>query len=433
MIQDLDTTLTRLLTTELERTPGCPVRDPEQVTFDSPVVAEQAQDGEARVNLYLFDVRENREMRDEGFRRKPMNQQEQTVGVQRPPARMNLSYLVTAHAGNDPATEHRLLSHALGVLLRFESIPRVHLAGVLEGLGSNAVLLSVAQPDQLADPASLWQALGGKMRPALILVVTAPFDAYETRWTKVAREAVLALANGSARQDPGRSIGLSRVQASVAGIVLDQETEQPQEGVAICAQGHPEGARTNETGFFCLLNLTPGEQTLVFTKRGYRTLESRVTVMSSGRLDEIEPAVIALRRMDDDERAEEVSAQATTARNAPGLVEMGRSYRATLTGTLRNPDGEPAAFIPVRVGRQRTATDADGVYSFFDLPPGDHTVIAEVPGLGDVVLSPPEPDSGGQAEAGRPAKRAPRATAGKTPATLTLRFPSSSGSRTSKQ
>src|SRR5947209_6190684 len=146
MIQDLDTTLTRLLTAELERIPGCPVRDPEQVTFDSPVIAEQAQDGEARVNLYLCDIRENREMRDEGFRRKPMNQSEQTVGVQRPPARMNLSYLVTAHAGNEPSLEHRLLSNVLGVLLRFEAVPAERLAGVLEGLGSNGVLLSVAQP-----------------------------------------------------------------------------------------------------------------------------------------------------------------------------------------------------------------------------------------------------------------------------------------------
>ena len=418
MIHDLDTTLTRLLTAELERIPGCPVRDPEQITFDSPVIAEQAQDGEARVNLYLFDVRENRDMRDEGFRRKPMNQQEQTVGVQRPPARMNLSYLVTAHAGNDPATEHRLLSHVLGVLLRFDAVPIARLAGVLEGLGSNAVLLSVAQPDQLADPASLWQALGGKMRPALILVVTAPFDAYETRWTKIAREAVLALGQGSTKQDAGRPISLSRVQASVAGIVLDQRTEQPQAGVAVCADGYPGTTQTNDAGFFCLLNITPGDHTLRFQMRGYRPLEQVVTVTPSGRLEEIEPIVIALRAMDDDEMAEETAALANAARNAPQLVEMGRSYQATLTGTLRTPEGEPAAFVPVRVGEQRTATDVDGVYTFFGLPPGDHIVIAEVPGVGDVIVRPPEPEpsSGRGARPAHPAAQKPSTT-------LTLRFP----------
>ncbi|HZP82865.1 MAG TPA: Pvc16 family protein [Chthonomonadaceae bacterium] len=412
MIHDLDITLNRLLVAELERIPGCPVRDPEQVTFDSPVIVEQAQDGEARVNLYLFSVRENREMRDEGFRRKPMNRQEQTVGVQRPPVRMDLSYLVSAHAGEDPATEHRLLSHVLSVLLRFEAIPAPLLTGALEGLGANAVLLSVAQPDQASDPASLWQALGGKMRPALILVVTAPFDVHRTEWTKVAREAVLALVQGSLNQEAGRPIGLSRVQASVAGIVLDQQTEQPQEGVLVQAEGYGEGTRTDDTGFFCLLNLPPGEQTLQFKKRGYRVLETRVTVQASGRLDEIEPMVIALRRMDDDERAEEAAALATAARNVPLLVEMGRSYRATLTGTLRTVDGEPAAYIPVRVGKQRTATDADGVYSFFNLPPGDHTVIAELPGFGEVVVAPQEPSPD-----------APPAAAEKPPTTLTLRFP----------
>ena len=45
MIDDLDTTLIRLLTFELERIPGCPVRDAEQITFESPVIAEMAQDG----------------------------------------------------------------------------------------------------------------------------------------------------------------------------------------------------------------------------------------------------------------------------------------------------------------------------------------------------------------------------------------------------
>lgn len=418
MIQDLDTTLTRLLAAELERIPGCPVRDPEQITFDSPVIAEQAQDGEARVNLYLCDVRENREMRDEGFRRKPMNQSEQTVGVQRPPARINLSYLVTAHAGNEPSLEHRLLSHVLGVLLRFEAVPPERLAGVLEGLGSNGVLLSVAQPDQLADPASLWQALGGKMRPALVLIATAPFDAYQTQWTKVAREAVLALGQGSLGQDAGRPIGISRVQASVAGIVLDQETEQPRPGVAVCADGYPGTTQTNETGFFCLLNLAPGEHTLRFQLRGYRPLEQKVTVQPSGRLEEIEPIVIALRTMNDDEVAEETAALANTARNAPQLVEAGRSYQATLTGTLRTPTGEPAAFMPVRVGEQRTATDANGVYTFFGLPPGDHSVIAEVPGVGDVIVRAPEPE----APTGRGAKT-PHPSSRKTPTTLMLRFP----------
>ena len=130
-----------------------------------------------------------------------------------------------------------MLSHVLGVLLRFESAPDRHLAGVLEGLGPNAVLLSVAQPDQLPDAASLWQALGGKMRPALVLVATAPFDAYETRWTKVAREAILALTQGTLGQEPGRrSASLACRPASQASCWISAPS-RPLAGVAVRAEG----------------------------------------------------------------------------------------------------------------------------------------------------------------------------------------------------
>ncbi|MCW3060686.1 MAG: hypothetical protein JWQ02_2507, partial [Capsulimonas sp.] len=40
MIQDVDETLSRLLAGELVKIPGCPVRSAEQITFDSPQVAE---------------------------------------------------------------------------------------------------------------------------------------------------------------------------------------------------------------------------------------------------------------------------------------------------------------------------------------------------------------------------------------------------------
>jgi hypothetical protein len=418
MIHDVDNAMSRLLATELARIPRCPVRDPEQITFDSPLIAEQAQDGEARVNLYLYDVRENRERREEGFRRKPMNQQEQTVGVQRPPVQMDLLYLVTAHAGDDPPTEHRLLANVLGVLLRYDSVPAVHLAGDLTGQSDNSVSMAVAQPDHLADPASLWQALGGKIRPALTLLVTFPFDAHATIWTKVAREAVLALVRGAGEQEPGRPMGLSRVQASVAGIVVDQESGQPLLGVAVSAAGWEEEVTTDEQGFFCLLNLPPGPYTLHIVRRGWRALEYPVNVGPSGRLDQIEPTVIAMRRQDDEERAAAEAERGDAARNVPALMEAGRISRVSLTGTLRLPDGRPAAFIPVRIGAQRTATDAEGVYCFFDLLSGDQTVIAELPGYGDVEVRPEEPQSE-PPQTGR-GKRVPASAPARQPSSLQL-------------
>src|SRR5579883_1494665 len=98
MIADIDETLRRMILTELASLPGCPIRDAAQVTFDHPSIAEGAQDGEARVNFYLMDIRENVDRRGEGLQvlRRP---EEQKAGQKRIPVYIDLSYLVTAYAG----------------------------------------------------------------------------------------------------------------------------------------------------------------------------------------------------------------------------------------------------------------------------------------------------------------------------------------------
>jgi hypothetical protein len=129
MITDVDDTLCKLLATELSFMPGCPVFTADQITFDPPTEAAAAQDGEARVNLYLCDLRENLDLREETMRFVRSTKEEAVGGQRRAPVRMDLAYLVTVHAGNDPATEHRLLSDVLSVLLRYLAVPSRFLMG----------------------------------------------------------------------------------------------------------------------------------------------------------------------------------------------------------------------------------------------------------------------------------------------------------------
>jgi hypothetical protein len=135
MIQDVDETLRRLLTAELANTPGCPVHDGDQITFD------------ARITLP-------------------------------------------------------------------------------------------------ADPPALWQALGGRLRPALSLVATAPFDPFETKWTKAVRQALVGCSPGASSRAPGRPLHLSGVQVSTAGVVVDQESEQVLPSVAVTIDGREETTTT---------------------------------------------------------------------------------------------------------------------------------------------------------------------------------------------
>lgn len=385
MIQDIDETLRRLLVAELGRVPGCPVRDPEQITFEPPAAAEAVRDGEAHVNLYLHDLRENVEMRDESFRvlRKP---EEGMAGRRRGPVRLNVSYLVTVYASEDTAAEHRLLAEVLGVFLRCLVAPVEHLAGILEGQGPHTLLLEVAQPDHLAnmDPPGLWQAMGGKLRPALSLVATAPFDPFDTKWIRVVREAILGMGPTPTAAMAGAPVPNSAARVSAAGIVLDQENEQPVVDAEVSVQGRGEQACTDERGFFCLTNLPSGGQTLSVRGRGYQRAEQHIEAPAPGRTDQLRPTVIALRRLSDAEAAAEEAASATEALNAPGLAENDRQYRVSLSGRLRFADGRTAGYIPLRVGRQRSRSDADGIFTFAEVPAQDQDLFAEVPGRGEV-------------------------------------------------
>jgi len=306
MIQDVDETLSALLSAELSAIPGCGVTGKNQITFDPPPIAEGLPPNSPRLNLYLHDVRENRSVRESGLRltRKPG---EDAVGVRRAPINLDLSYLVTAYSGSDAAQEHRLLSDALGVLLRSQDVPRDYLRGVLEEQGA---AVAVAQPDHLAsaDPPALWQALGGKMRAALSLVVTAQFNPYETRWTRVVREMVV-------------------------GVVLDQSGEAPLEGALVCVEGRAGEAATDAHGFFSLLNLPPGPQTLQVSRAGYHGRETRIVAPAPGHPEQLEPCVIALQPLGDEQHALETAAHWASASGRAVVGDAGRLHGAGYSGT----------------------------------------------------------------------------------------------------
>lgn len=174
MIEDLNQTIAVLLKREL------PVRLAEQVqiSFATPDHDFPSQSvSPPAVNLFLYDVRENLELRTNDVRMEARSNGIATI--RRAPARVDFSYLVTAWASQsvpDPAQdEHRLLGEIMRVLLRYKSIP----ADVLQGeLGTQELPLPVTglQPGRLQSVGEFWQALGGKPKTALNYLVTAAID-----------------------------------------------------------------------------------------------------------------------------------------------------------------------------------------------------------------------------------------------------------------
>ena len=128
------------------------------------------------VNLFLFEVKENRELRDP----EPIVDKVGDVFIRRqPPLRVDCTYLVTAWSNLALAArvveEHRLLGQALLWLSRFPIVPANLLIGSLAAQPFPAPTL-VAQMMDERNSGDFWTALGAVPRPAFYLLVTIAMD-----------------------------------------------------------------------------------------------------------------------------------------------------------------------------------------------------------------------------------------------------------------
>jgi hypothetical protein len=141
------------------------------IKFDRPV---DMYEGEASgtVSLFLFDIRENLELRTN----EPIiERKDGKATIQRPPKRVACTYLVTAwFAGSEKdrqLNEQKLLSQALQVLSRFPTIPNELLWGNLKDQ-QPPLPVSTMSTEGFKNPAEFWTALGGKLRPSFTVTVT---------------------------------------------------------------------------------------------------------------------------------------------------------------------------------------------------------------------------------------------------------------------
>jgi Pvc16 N-terminal domain len=182
MIDDLDRAVEELLKRELS--PGLV----EQVG-----ISFAAPDSEfppssvtlPAVDLFLYDVRENLELRNTGWTVE--HREDGTAWRRRNPVRVDCSYLITAWASEGSTTraldEHRLLSEVMKVLLKHPTIPEVLLQGSLKGQ-EPPLPSSTLQPGRLQSVSEFWQALGGKPKAALNYTVTIAVFPQDTQDTE---------------------------------------------------------------------------------------------------------------------------------------------------------------------------------------------------------------------------------------------------------
>jgi hypothetical protein len=192
MIDALDRTLERFLSTEL------PDDLVSQVTISFAAPDDQFPPTAVSlpaIDLFLYDVRENRELRSNEFAIERSGDGNSAT-KKRPPARIDCSYLVTAWASesapNPAQDEHRLLGEAMKVLLRHRKIPDEFLQGSLAGQEPPVRALPL-QPGQLQSLGEFWQALGGKPKAALNYTLTVTVDLFAQEEVRLVGERVVDL------------------------------------------------------------------------------------------------------------------------------------------------------------------------------------------------------------------------------------------------
>jgi hypothetical protein len=144
--------LRNLLLGEMQLVPAVPVT----------VLAPDEPGGDQRINLFLYKVEENSFLRNEDWTVKPGN----TSQLVPPPLSLNLYYLMTPYAKNDPqtgnATAHEILGEAMRVFYENSIIPVNFLEPDLQGAREQfRIVYNAFDPEELS---RLWSTFAQPFR-----------------------------------------------------------------------------------------------------------------------------------------------------------------------------------------------------------------------------------------------------------------------------
>jgi hypothetical protein len=187
VIQDVDDTLKELL---LQKGQGQFRPEDVDIQFDMPNKDWSTKLTKPTINLFLYDVRENHELRSS--ERTLTRTDNNTAGaVRRAPVRVDLSYLITVWT-TFIVDEHKLLGRLLTTLLQFPLLPDDVLKGALQ-TQPVPVQAWIAQPERLPNPWEFWGHMDHGMKAGLNFVLTTSLQPIADEQVKLAQQAVIHL------------------------------------------------------------------------------------------------------------------------------------------------------------------------------------------------------------------------------------------------
>ena len=261
MIEDLDDVLRQLLIREL------PILNGEvDISFDQPSREWSARvGGRPTLNLFLYDARENRKLRQTRPVWETVPNPDGTVTQRRRPVRMDLHYMITAWA-TEAEDEHRLLASTLMALFRQPHLPQDLLP---ESLSDQPVPipLEVAQSDELQNPADVWNVLDNEIRAAIALTVTLALNPYQPITGPLVRTRELRFGQSgtplTGRLDEGTT---AETYWTVGGVIRSGGRPLSAGQLSLVEQGRE--VPLQEDGRFSIGHLRAGEYTLSVAQDG---------------------------------------------------------------------------------------------------------------------------------------------------------------------
>jgi len=167
MFSDVDASIRQLLIQKMPLDPG-----EIDIVFIMPDRDWSSALSKPTVNAYLYDIRENHDLRDYDW---IVTREAGIATKTTPPIRVDLSYLITIWT-SDVTDEHRLLGSILSTLYRYPELPDEVLQNSLKMIEWR-IKSQTAQPDGiLQNVAAFWSALDNQFKPSINYVVTVPID-----------------------------------------------------------------------------------------------------------------------------------------------------------------------------------------------------------------------------------------------------------------
>jgi hypothetical protein len=250
MITALNGTLKELL---LKRIPLD--TDEVDISFECPTREWSGKVIKPTVDLYLYDLRENIDLRRTAW--KVERGQNGHTGQRRPPVYIDLSYFITAWA-REVADEHLLLWRVMVALMREPVIGSDVLQGPLRDV-DGPIRTSTAQSDGvLRNPGEFWTALNNDLKPAVIYSATVEVD------LNVRREAPLVLTSIANLTD--RDDRRLRQYISIGGVLRERppavkgksNDATPAAGAQVSVPALGISVRSDEDGRFVMPDVPAG-------------------------------------------------------------------------------------------------------------------------------------------------------------------------------